>query len=224
MHHGYAMTDLLGRVDDLARFCTLYALCAHLSVPWRANCVPPVLLLSAWSDCGCCKTQPELHSLLYWVPGRQPTLHCFLSHPLPPRLQSGRITLIFIAGQRNTGPVVDVLASYPTGADKLLASLSVQSEDIQAANESVQPNSRTLNWAAGWETICRDQLCLSVTLEEMWEHRDPVLGWWGQSGHVWTSCCLQNLTVIGIHRHTSRRLLYFLSFCFCFYTSPWRVK
>lgn len=49
-----------------------------------------------------------------------------------------------------------MLASYPTGADKLLASLSEQSEDSQPARESVQPGRR--NCATGHETICPDPL------------------------------------------------------------------
>lgn len=204
MHHGNTVDVLIRREANSTHLHTLVP--AHLSVPWLANCMPPVLLLSASSDCDCCKTQLELHSPSYWVPGIQPTLQCFLSHPPSSCLQSGRITLIFIAGQRNTGFVVDMLASYPTGADKLLASLSVQSEDIQAASESVQPSSKTLNWATGRKTICRHQLCLSEMLEEMWEQRDPVLG---QCDPLWTSCCLQNPTVIGSHRHTSGSVFYF---------------
>lgn len=60
-------------------------------------------------------------------------LASFLPSPASP-VHSGRISLsslISISGLRNTGLVVDMLASYPTGADKLLASLCVQSEDSQ---------------------------------------------------------------------------------------------
>ncbi|CAB1459559.1 unnamed protein product [Pleuronectes platessa] len=84
------------------------------------------------------------------------SLASFRPPSLPPWLQSGRAqprSLISIAGLRNTGPVVDMLTSYPTGADKLLASLS-----LCRVRTASQRGSKILDCAAGHGTICLDQL------------------------------------------------------------------
>lgn len=117
---------------------------------------PLVPLLSVPNGRDGCKTQSGQYSL----PGIPPSLPCFLlpsfPHTAPLRFacrEDQPHSLISIAGLRNTGPVVDMLVSYPTGADKLLASLSVQSEASQPAS---QPASLCSSQAAEYKTVLLD--------------------------------------------------------------------
>lgn len=161
----------------------LLCLCGSVNVLWLANiiCHPFFLSQSAMTIAKQSKTE-EYHPLTLapfcppFLPPL-PSLHAEWQRNDQPR------SLISIAGLRNTGPVVDTLASYPTGADKLLASLSVQSEDSQ-------PGSRILNYAAGhWDHLSCSALCLN----EWWRKcgNDKILlcdsgsGWSGLNQLWW---------------------------------------
>lgn len=80
---------------------------------------------------------------------------------------SASLSLISIAVLRNTGTVVDTLASNPTGADKLLASLSEQSDDSQPES-LVQPGQqKSRRWLLDMRPSVHGQLCASDAGREM---------------------------------------------------------
>lgn len=130
----------------------LLCLCGSFNVLWLANIICHPFFLSQ-STMTVAKLRDTTHSPLL------PFALLSSNHsPLLPAVWQQNDqphSLISIAGLRNTGPVVDTLASYLTGADKLLASFSVQSEDSQ-------PGSRILNYAAGhWDHLSCSALCLN---------------------------------------------------------------
>lgn len=164
------------REGTLLRVRALLCLCVSVNVLWLANikCHLCSFFFNAPNICDCCKTASVPPRERPRVTTHTPLLPFALlpSHCSPPCLQSGPYqprSLISIAGLWNTGPVVDMLTSYPTGADKLLASLSVQSEDSQPAR---QQNTKLCCWT--W-----DHLSWSAPRQwcwrEMWERRDPAV-------------------------------------------------
>lgn len=129
----------------------LLFLCTSVNVLWLANIICPLCLsqMSVTIAKHCLSYIPsvretqEYHplSLASFCPPSFPLLP-----PLPAEWPDQPHSLISIAGLRNTGPVVDMLASYPTGADKLLASLAVHSEESQQAHAARQQNTKLYGW------------------------------------------------------------------------------
>lgn len=143
-------------------------------------------------------------------------LLCFLvtsSTPLllPAEWLHQTCSLISIAVLWNTGPVVDTLASYPTGADKLLARLSVQSEDGQPAQ----------NATTGPETICPDRLRGNAGRTRSC---CGIAGVAGKEVRIEPAVVVQHLSSTSLR--SACVCYHWLNTCFAevFLTSPWRVE
>lgn len=153
--------------------------------------------------------------------GRPRTYHPFLfcfplssSTPLFPPAEwlYQPCSLISIALLWNTGPVVDMLASYPTGPDKLLASLSERSEDSQPGAQNV---------TTGPETICPDRPRSNAGRTRSCR---GIAGAGGKEVRIEPAAVVQHLSSTSLRRAC---VCYrWLNTCFAevFLTSPWRVE